>query len=143
MIRPIAYLFSHTETILTVLKDTGYVGAGVGVIYGVGRWLATRLTSTFRTVRETNTAVNLLMANHLPHITDAVDAQGASLRGLKSDVRELDIKMIANTQRLEDTKLAVHTIGESFLRHLESASKESAQVVAVQPVMKTRRRHAV
>ena len=122
-----SFLSAHLDLILSILKDVGYVGAGVGVIYGVFKWVA----SAFHTVRNTNANLTLLMENHLPHIQNAVDAQGESLRGIKSDVRDLDTKMTGHGQRLEDMKTAVHAVGESLSRHLENTSKENATVKVV------------
>jgi len=130
------FLMAHSELILTVIKDTGYVGSGFGVMYAVVKWL----TSFLHTARDTNAKIDLVMANHLPHIQEAVDAQGAALRGIKSDVRDLDTKVSGYGDRLDDTKSAVHALGTAFLQHLEHASKESTPAIEVQPVIKTRRR---
>jgi len=139
-----SFLATHIDLILLILKDTGYVAAGISVIYGVFKWIA----SAFHTVRNTNANLELLMTNHLPHIQTAVDAQGESLRELKSNVRDLDTKMAGMDTRITDTKTAVHTIGESFLRHLENVSKESTSVAAppaitAPTVVPRRRRRAI
>ena len=103
-------------------KVIGSIGSAAGVIYGLLKWLA----ATYRQAKKTNENFELLMTNHLPHIQASLDAHGGTLNHLSSDIRDVGTKVDGLESRLEDTKKGVHSLGESFLRHLESTSKESA-----------------
>ena len=102
----------------------GAVGAIGGLGYGVIRWL----TVAYKKISAISENVVSISTNHLPHIQDAIDAHTAALQGIKGDVRELDVKFDGLSTRLDDTRGAVHTLGESFLRHIETASQEKVVV---------------
>lgn len=102
-------------------KVIGATGSAATFIYGGIRWLR----ATFNVVKSTNANVALLMENHLPHIQSSLDSHGDALGVLSSDIRDVGTKVDGIESRLEDTKTGVKVLGESFLRHLESASKEA------------------
>jgi hypothetical protein len=103
-------------------KVVGEIGSALGVLYGAIRWLRAGL----KEVKKTNDNVSLLMENHLPHIQSSLDSHGDALGVLSSDVRNVATKVDGMESRLEDTKTGVKVLGESFLRHLENASRESS-----------------
>lgn len=109
-----------TDNFVLVGKILGGVSVIVGLIYGVIRWL----TSMFVRVRDISTAVTQVRDNHLPHIQAAIEESTKQMKDVQSDVRCLDTKFTGMDVRITETKAAVHTLGESFLRHLESASRE-------------------
>jgi len=116
------------QTVYVYAKVVGSIGSAAGVIYGVLKWL----TASYRQAKKTNENLDLLMTNHLPHIQASLEAHGETLHTLSSDVRDIVTKVDGIESRLEDTKQGVHTLGESFLRHLESASMESTRLTAFQ-----------
>lgn len=97
-------------------KVAGGATAIGSIVWGFIKWLGQ--------ISETNRNVTLLASNHIPHLQDALDAHGAALHGIKSDVRDLGTTIEGVSQRLDDTRAGVHTLGEAFLNHLENASKE-------------------
>ena len=117
---------STLEQIYFYTKVIGSVGSATAVIYGVLKWL----TATYKQAKNTNDNLELLMTNHLPHIQASLDAHGGTLHTLSSDIRDVSTKVDGIESRLEDTKIGVHALGESFLRHLESTSAESIKQVA-------------
>jgi hypothetical protein len=117
---------STLEQIYLYAKVIGSIGSAAGVIYGVLKWL----TASYQQTKKTNQNFELLMTNHLPHIQASLDTHGTILQALSSDVRDVSTKVDGIETRLEDTKLGVHTLGESFLRHLENTSAESVKAGA-------------
>ena len=95
-------------------KIAGAFTAFSGIVYGIAIW--------FSRISETNRNVALLTSNHLPHLQEALDSHGDSLRSIKSDFKVLDTKVEGMSDRINDTKVAVHTLGQSFLTHLENES---------------------
>jgi len=88
-----------------------------GVTLAALKWVVPKIPFVGKVI-DTNNNVHLLMTNHLPHIQQSLTAQDKVLEGIKSDVGHLG-------QRLEDTRSSMHTLGDSFIRHLEQASKET------------------
>lgn len=111
------------QTVYVYAKVVGSIGSAAGVIYGMLKWL----TATYRQAKKTNENFELLMTNHLPHIQASLDAHGGTLHSLSSDVRDVATKVDGIELRLDDTKKGVHTLSESFLRHLENTSAESVK----------------
>jgi hypothetical protein len=103
-------------------KVVGSVSTIGGLIWAAFNWL--------KRVSETNRNVNLLITNHFPHVEKTLEDQNVVLQEIKSDVRASDLKIASVSQRLDDTRAGVHTLGESFLRHLEGASLERVQMQA-------------
>jgi hypothetical protein len=103
-------------------KLVGAIGTAVGTLYGIIRWLR----AGYKEVKITNENIATLMSNHIPHLQSTLDAHGDSLQVIKSDVRILDTKFAGMESNLETTRGAVHTLGTSFLQHLENASKEKS-----------------
>lgn len=100
------------------------VGAAVpvtGALYGTFRWL----NAGYQQSKRTGDNITLLLQNHLPHIQATMDAHGEALLGLRSDVRDIVTKISGVEQRSNDTKTAMHTLGEAFVRHLEISVKET------------------
>ena len=102
-------------------KVVGAIGSAAATIYGAVAWMI----ATYRQNKTINKNVTLLMENHLPHIQSSLDSHGDALNVLSSDIRDIGTKVEGVEQRQEDLRKGVHTLGESFLRHLESASKEA------------------
>lgn len=98
----------------------GAVGTIGGLGYGVIRWL----TVAYKKISAISENIVSISTNHLPHIQDAIDAHTAALQGIKSDVRAQDIKLDGLSIRMDDNRAAIHTLGESFLRHIEGTSQE-------------------
>ena len=100
----------------------GKVASGAATVltitYGFFRWLGPRLPFVEKQL-ETQNNVALMMTNHLPHIQSSLTAQDKVLGNIQTNVGHL-------TQRQQDLHDGLHTLGESFLRHLEAASKEKA-----------------
>lgn len=92
-------------------------------------------------IRETNKNVTLLMENHVPHIYEALKEHDKTLTSIQSDVRAMDTKLDAQIERLNDTKSAIHVLGDSFIRHLESSTKDSAPVIVTVPKRRKARVH--
>lgn len=101
-------------------KAVGAIGSAVGVIYGLVKWLS----ATYHQVKKTNENFELLMTNHIPHLQSSLNEHGESLNHLSSDIRDVSTKVDGLEARLEDTKVGVHTLGVSFLEHLQKTSKE-------------------
>jgi hypothetical protein len=101
-------------------KVVAAVGSAAGVIYGVISWLR----AAYHQVKKTNENMELLMGNHLPHIQSSLDSHGDALSVLSSDIRDVGTKVDGMEKRQEDLRRGVHTLGESFLRHLETVSAE-------------------
>ena len=102
-------------------KVIAAAGSAVGVIYGIISWLR----AAYHQIKKTNDTMELLMSNHLPHIQTSLDSHGDALGVLSSDIRDVGTKMDGMEKRQEDLRKGVHTLGESFLRHLENTSKET------------------
>jgi hypothetical protein len=102
-------------------KVVGAVGTAAGTLYGIIAWLR----AGYKEVKNTNDNVALLMTNHFPHLQSTLTAHGDALGVLSSDVRNVSTKVDGIESRLEDTKTGVKVLGESFLRHLENASRET------------------
>lgn len=115
----------HTtlQEIYLYAKVVGAIGSAAGVLYGVLKWL----TATYQQAKKTNENFELLMTNHLPHIQASLDAHGGTLQVLASDIRDVVTKVDGIESRLDDTKSGVHTLSESFLRHLENTSAEAVK----------------
>jgi hypothetical protein len=111
------------QQIYLYAKVIGSIGSAAGVIYGMLRWLA----ATYQQAKKTNENFELLMTNHLPHIQASLDSHGGTLNHLSSDIRDVGTKVDGMEKRQEDLRRGVHTLGESFLRHLENTSKESVK----------------
>ena len=109
------------QEITLYAKVIGSIGSAAGVLYGIIRWLL----ATYQQAKKTTENFELLMTNHLPHIQASLDAHGGTLHSLSSDIRDVNTKVEGIETRLDETKKGVHTLGESFLRHLEATSKES------------------
>lgn len=102
----------------------GKVAGGITSIGG----LTLLIINWFRKVSETNRNVTLLLNNHIPHVQTALDTHGQTLIAIGSDVRSLGTEIQGVSRRLDDTRTGVHTLGESFLRHLEAASHEVSRI---------------
>lgn len=96
----------------------------IGKICGAITALGGFMYSGFRGLQTVST-INKLATNHIPHIQQALDEHGTTMQEIKSDVRDVGTRVDGQAERLEDTKKAVHVLGESFLKHLENASKEA------------------
>ena len=110
-------------------KILGALGTAVGVLYGFFKWLLPKVPFV-KQVNETSLKLDSLMNNHLHTIQSSLNAQDGVLTTIKSDVKNLDTKIEGVNDRLEDTKKGVHTLGESFLRHLEDAAKDREEMVS-------------
>jgi archaellum component FlaC len=112
------------HTLIVAAKVLGTVGVAAGILWKVIMWSF----NVIKKIGSINENVEALVTNHLPHIQESLDAHGASLSGLKSDVRDVNTRIGTVETRLEDTRRGVHTLGDSFLRHLEDASKERREI---------------
>jgi hypothetical protein len=143
-VKPTAALLKPRQILLDVImvspvlhqlyfyaKVFSEIGTAVTVMYGAICWLR----AMYRQSQKTNANVELLMTNHFPHMQTSLDAHGVALSNLSSDVRNVGTKVDGMEQRVEDTKKSVHALGQSFVTHLENASKESVSV----PVRKRRK----
>ena len=101
-------------------KVIGATGSAIATLYGMYKYFR----AVYKQRQSIDATVTLLATNHLPHIQASLDAHGEALKSLTSDVRNVGTKVDGIEDRLEDTKKGMHTLGESFLRHLESTSKE-------------------
>jgi len=150
------FVTSHLSQIIQFCKYAGYVLPVIAALVAAGKYISNRwrdrrraadenqraADENQRVVRETNENVGLLLSNHLPHIEKAIKAHDETLVSLQSDVRTIDTKLDAQSQRLDDTKAAIHVLGESFLRHLENSAKETVPVmVAAQSKRRKARVH--
>lgn len=115
-------MYITLQEIYLYAKVIGAIGSAATVLYGVYKYFR----AVYKQRKSIDATVNLLATNHLPHIQASLDAHGEILKNLTSDVRDVGTKVEGMEQRLDDTKKGVHTLGESFLRHLENVSKESA-----------------
>ncbi len=114
-------MYVTLEQFYIYAKVIGATGSAITVLYGVFGWLR----KTYRQAQLTSDNVSLLMTNHFPHLQSTLNKQDEVLNVLSSDVRNVATKVEGMEQRLDDTKLGVHALGESFLRHLETTSRES------------------
>lgn len=104
-------------------KLVGAFATIIGSVYSFFRWVFPRVPFV-KKVSEINTQVNLLATNHLPHIEAKLDNHSKDFQGLKTDFKVLDEKVEGVSTRIEETKTAVSSLNESFLRHLENTSVE-------------------
>lgn len=112
--------FDWASHFFLIIKIAGAVSTVSGSCYGFFHWVLRPV----KKIMETNDTVSLLAANHIPHIEQAIEAHTTALQGLKSDMRSADVKVDGLCNRVDDLKGAVHTLGESFIQHLENASQE-------------------
>jgi len=105
----------------TICAALGIVGVAGSVVFGASKFIVKRIQN----VLHLGDNVSLLLTNHVPHLQTALDANREQMVSIASDVRSLDTKIDGVCDRLEDTRAGVHTLGESFIRHLENASKET------------------
>lgn len=108
------------QAVLFYSKIIGTVGAAIGSIYSIFKYLKTSYSQR-KTIRDT---VTLLANNHLPHIQASLDSHGEVLKSLTADIRVVSEKVDGVETRLEDTKTGMRVLSESFLRHLENTSRE-------------------
>ena len=101
-------------------KVIGAVGTVAGVLAGGFSWLR----RTYNQAQKTSDNVTLLMTNHFPHLQESINKQDIILDNLSSDMRNVTTKVSGIEHRQEDLKLSVHSLSDSFLRHLEYASDE-------------------
>jgi len=108
-------------------KVIGATGSAITAFYGAYKYFS----AVYKQRKSIDETVTLLATNHLPHIQKSLDehgrmfeAQNRVLQTITSDVRNVGTKVDGIESRLEDTKKGVHTLGESFLRHIESVTKE-------------------
>jgi hypothetical protein len=118
---------SLIEHLIFYGKVAGAVTA-IGIVIGgivkyPGRWIR----SACKQISNTNATLATISNNHLPHLQSSLEAHTVALQGIKNDVREIDVKFDGLNTRLEDTRSAVHTLGTSFLNHLENASQEKTK----------------
>jgi hypothetical protein len=109
------------QEFILISKVIGGIVVIVGALYGAGKFLYSMIDNA----RNINKNVNLLLINHFPHLQTAIDEGKQQITELAGDVKNLDTKMEGMSCRLEDTKKGVHTLGESFLRHLEATSSHA------------------
>ncbi len=109
-------------------KILGALGTAVGVLYGFFKWFLPKIPFV-KQVNETSLKLDSLMNNHLHTIQSSLNAQDGVLTTIKSDVKNLDMKIEGVSDRLSDTKAGLHTLGESFLRHLEDAAQDREDLV--------------
>lgn len=109
---------------------TGVSGA-LGAAYTIYKWAKTNLTNFVQApMIDMNAKLEKVMVNHLPHIEAAVLEQGKKIDSLSTDVQIMGSEVKLTNQRVddaraavEDTKAAVRTLGQSFIKHLENASE--------------------
>jgi hypothetical protein len=106
--------------LIAISKAIGAVATVSGILYGGVKWLV----SIFKSVQETNNKIDLLTTNHIPHLQASLDEHTQTMQEIKSDVRDIGTRVEGHAERLEDTKKAVHTLGEAFLQHLQNTSKK-------------------
>lgn len=92
-----------------------------GVVWGIGKFIVSKIQN----VLHLGDNVSLLLTNHVPHLQTALDESNKQIVSLASDVRSMDTKIDGVCERLEDTREGMHKLGESFVRHLENASRET------------------
>src|ERR1035437_9964698 len=105
-------------------KVIGATGTATATLYGTYKYFR----AVYKQRQNIDETVTLLATSHLPRIQASLDAHGEILKSLTSDVRNVSTKVDGVELRLEDTKRGMHTLGESFLRHLETASREAVKV---------------
>jgi hypothetical protein len=103
--------------IIFIGKVAGGAATALTVAYSFGKWVFPRLPFIGRMI-ETQDSVQLMLTNHLPHIQSSLTAQDKVLGGIQTDLGHLN-------KRQDDMHNGLHTLGESFLRHLEASSKEA------------------
>ncbi len=108
------------QTFYLYAKIIAATGSALGTLYGLFSWLR----KTYQQAQKTSNNVELLMTNHFPHVQASLDAHGVALSTLSSEVRDVGTKVDGMEQRQEDLRKGVHTLGESFLRHLENAAQD-------------------
>jgi len=107
------------------LKFTGAAGTAIGAFVALIKYLS----AVYKQRQALNDTVTLLATNHVPHLQKALDEHGSMLVNITSDVRDIGTKMQGVEDRQEDLRKGVHTLGDSFLRHLEAASRETSKPV--------------
>ena len=105
----------------TICAALGVVGVAGGVVWGIGKFIVSKIQN----VLHLGDNVSLLLNNHVPHLQTALDENREQMVSIASDVRSLDTKIDGVCDRLEDTRKGMHTLGDSFIRHLENASRET------------------
>jgi hypothetical protein len=122
------YLVAHWAQFINLCKNLGYLAGALtfcGLLY---RWALkpayNSMSASIKVTKDTNSKVALLMENHLPHIQKAIDTHGETLQTIETNVQTLDTKIEAQGQRIDDTKTAVHNLGDAFVRHLDNVAKE-------------------
>jgi hypothetical protein len=103
--------------IIFIGKVASGAATALTIGYSFARWVGPRLPFVGRMI-ETQNNVSLMMSNHLPHIKQSLDSQDQVLGTIETNVAHL-------TKRQDDMHKGLHTLGESFLRHLEASSKET------------------
>jgi hypothetical protein len=108
-----------SQHFLDILKAVGAVSGGLILIAGGLKWLF----RMFKRLTEINTNVQTLIDNHLPHVSNSLDAHSTALHGLKTDIRSLDTKLNAYDVRLNDIKQSVELLHSAFIQHIDSYKK--------------------
>jgi preprotein translocase subunit SecD len=110
-------------------KIIGEVGGASTVLITAVVAIFKYLKAVYKQRQQLNDTVTLLATNHVPHLQKALDEHGGMLVNITSDVRDIGTKMQGVEDRQEDLRRGVHTLGDSFLRHLEAASRETSKPV--------------
>lgn len=115
------------STIYEIGKITGAVATVGAIIIGLFKWMA----AIYNNLHETTTNVKMLMSNHLPHIQTAIDTSNTTVVGIKMDIREIDTRVKANVERMQDLKEAVNALSTEFVNHLELERREAIVMHAI------------
>src|ERR1700684_3472567 len=89
------------KQIIFVGKAVGAIATLAGVSFALIRKPASAIINFFKRLSVTSNHVNLLMTNHLPHISSTLDAHGEALLVIKSDVRNVNTRMDGFGVRLD------------------------------------------
>jgi hypothetical protein len=128
-------MFPHLDITMTAHMWGRFIFAGkiAGAAVAIGGLFyhpTRRILAGVKKVTGISDNMDLLLTNHLPHIQTALDTSAREMTEIKSDVRNLGTQVSGMSDRIDDTKAAVHTLGVSFLNHLESTSAEKAKKVS-------------
>ena len=136
-------MFPHLEITMTAHMWDRFIFAGkiAGAVVAIGGLFyhpTKRILAGVRKVFGISESMDILLTNHLPHIQKALDTSAKEMVEVRSDVRDLGTKVSGMSDRIDDTKAAIHTLGTSFISHLENVGAK-AEIVESTSTEKTKK----
>jgi len=110
------------QSIIFISKVAGGLSVIGGLLIGGMRWMA-RVVKKVTTISDN---VAELTTKHFPGIQVDLKTLKDNQESVKTDLKVLNVTVSGLSTRVDESKSAVHTLGEAFVRHLEANAERAA-----------------